>query len=89
MSYKEIDKDIWENISERLKREIGQSAFENWLKPLKFIEISDKRAIFRSPTGFIGDWVNRNYGEKIVSAFQSDGFQIDRLEFMSITHPRG
>ena len=24
MSYKEIDKDIWENISERLKREIGQ-----------------------------------------------------------------
>ena len=89
MSYKEIDKDIWESISERLKGEIGQSAFENWLKPLKFIEISDKRAIFRSPTGFIGDWVNRNYGEKIVSAFQSDGFQIDRLEFMSITHPRG
>ena len=89
MSYKEIDKDIWESISERLKREIGQSAFENWLKPLKFIEISDKRAIFRSPTGFIGDWVNRNYGEKIVSAFQSDGFQIDRLEFMSIIQPRG
>ena len=89
MSYKEIDKDIWESISERLKGEIGQSAFENWLKPLKFIEISDKRAIFRSPTGFIGDWVNRNYGEKIVSAFQSDGFQIDRLEFMSIIQPRG
>ena len=89
MSYKEIDKDIWESISERLKREIGQSAFENWLKPLKFIEIADKRATFRSPTGFIGDWVNRNYGEKIVSAFQSNGFQIDRLEFMSITQPRG
>ena len=89
MSYKEIDKDIWESISERLKREIGQSAFENWLKPLKFIEISDKRATFRSPTGFIGDWVNRNYGEKIVSAFKSDGFQIDRLEFMSTIQPRG
>ena len=88
MSYKEIDKDIWENISEKLKREIGQSAFENWLKPIKFIEISDKRAKFRSPTGFIGDWVNRNYGEKIVSAFQSDGFQIDRLEFISIIEPR-
>ena len=89
MSYQEIDKDIWESISERLKREIGQSAFENWLKPLKFIEIADKRATFRSPTGFIGDWVNRNYGEKIVSAFQSNGFQIDRLEFMSIIQPRG
>ena len=88
MSYKEIDKDIWESISERLKREIGQSTFENWLKPLKFIEISDKMAKFRSPTGFIGDWVNRNYGEKIVSAFQSAGFQIDRLEFMSIIQPR-
>lgn len=88
MSYQEIDKDIWESISERLKREIGQSAFENWLKPLKFIEILDKRAKFRSPTGFIGDWVNRNYGEKIVSAFQSDGYQIDRLEFMSIIETR-
>ena len=76
MSYKEIDKDIWESISERLKREIGQSAFENWLKPIKFIEISDKRAKFRSPTGFIGDWVNRNYGEKSLALFSLTVFRL-------------
>ena len=69
MSQKEINEDIWEHVSKKLKDEIGQSAFDNWLQPLKFLGVDERIASFKPPTRFIGEWVNRNYGEKILQAF--------------------
>ena len=81
MSQKEINEDIWERVSKKLKDEIGQSAFDNWLQPLIFLGIEERIASFKPPTRFIGEWVNRNYGEKILRAFTSNGVEIDRLAF--------
>ena len=88
MSHKELEKKIWTDISERLKVDLGKSAFENWIKPLNLTEIDKKTAFFVSPTGFIGDWVNRNYGEKIIEVMWECGFEVDRLKFSSGLSPR-
>ena len=88
MSHKELEKKIWTDISERLKVDLGKSAFENWIKPLNLTEIDKKTAVFVSPTGFIGDWVNRNYGEKIIEVMWECGFEVDRLKFSSGLSPR-
>lgn len=88
MSHKELEKKIWTDISERLKVDLGKSAFENWIKPLNLAEIDKKTAFFVSPTGFIGDWVNRNYGEKIIEVMWECGFEVDRLKFSSGLSPR-
>jgi len=88
MSHKELEKKIWTDISERLKVDLGKSAFENWIKPLNLTEIDKKTAFFISPTGFIGDWVNRNYGEKIIEVMWECGFEVDRLKFSSGLSPR-
>ena len=88
MSHKELEKKIWTDISERLKADLGKSAFENWIKPLNLTEIDKKTAFFISPTGFIGDWVNRNYGEKIIEVMWECGFEVDRLKFSSGLSPR-
>ncbi len=81
MSHKEINENLWECVSKQLSDELGQSAFDNWLKPLKFEGINERIASFKSPTSFIGEWVNRNYGEKILRAFSGNGAEIDRLAF--------
>ena len=88
MSHKELEKKIWTDISERLKVDLGKSAFENWIKPLNLTEIDKKTAFFVSPTGFIGEWVNRNYGEKIIEVMWECGFEVDRLKFSSRLSPR-
>ena len=88
MSHKELEKKIWTDISERLKVDLGKSAFENWIKPLNLTEIDKKTAFFVSPTGFIGEWVNRNYGEKIIEVMWECGFEVDRLKFSSGLSPR-
>ena len=36
-----FNSDIWEKIKQKLKKEVGETAFNNWLKQLKF-NSSDK-----------------------------------------------
>ena len=43
--------------------------------------IDASKANFGTPTKFIGDWVDRNYGDSIKFEFAKQGFDIERLVF--------
>ena len=71
----------WDNICSYLKQEVGLSAYKSWITPLKLCNIEGSVARFIVPTIFIGNWVSRNYGQKIYDAFKNEGIIIDKLEF--------
>ena len=55
----------WYRVSSRLKAEIGETAYENWLKPLRVREISGSEVRIAVPSRFMRDWVVANYGERL------------------------
>ncbi|PPR41189.1 MAG: Chromosomal replication initiator protein DnaA [Alphaproteobacteria bacterium MarineAlpha5_Bin12] len=60
-----FNSDIWEKIKQKLKKEVGETAFNNWLKQLKF-NSSDKEILTVSvPTKFLRDWIATHYADKI------------------------
>tara|TARA_B100000579_G_C22797538_1_gene837972 strand:- start:47 stop:1435 length:1389 start_codon:yes stop_codon:yes gene_type:complete len=60
-----FNSDIWEKIKQKLKKEVGETAFNNWLKQLKF-NSSDKETLTVSvPTKFLRDWIATHYADKI------------------------
>ena len=60
-----FNSDIWEKIKQKLKKEVGETAFNNWLKQLKF-NSSDKETLTLSvPTKFLRDWIATHYADKI------------------------
>ena len=71
----------WISICSRLEQEVGESAYRSWIAPLKLVSVKESLAKFTVPTVFIGNWVLRNYGDKICDAFKKDGLDIERLEF--------
>ncbi|PQM63067.1 MAG: chromosomal replication initiator protein DnaA [Rhodobacteraceae bacterium] len=71
----------WVNICTYLEKEVGPSAYKSWIIPLKLYEIEGSVAKFEVPTVFIGNWVSRNYGQKIYDGFKKQGVIIERLEF--------
>ena len=75
--------DSWIKICDKLKRELGKNAYKNWIEPINLLNIENGVAIFEAPTIFIGDWVQRNYGDKISDNFHQIGIKIDRLKFVS------
>lgn len=77
--------DVWESVQNRLRKDLGADAFKNWIEPLQFEGLDGAVARFRAPTGFLGNWVSRNYADKIVGLFAEFGVQIERSEFVAGT----
>jgi len=55
----------WYRVTSRLKAEIGETAYENWLKPLRVREINGSEVRIAVPSRFMRDWVVANYSERL------------------------
>jgi len=76
-----MTEDGWGEVRAKLQSTLGEAAYTNWIEPLRLIKTEGKVAVFATPTKFIGNWVNRNYGVRICELMRREGEQIDRLEF--------
>ena len=73
--------EIWPSIKLALRKTVGEAAFTNWINPLELTSVDASKANFATPTKFIGDWVDRNYGDSIKFEFAKHGLHVDRLVF--------
>ena len=55
----------WYRICGRLKAEIGESAFQNWVKPIKFSDFDGTEVNLAVPSRFMRDWVLANYLDRL------------------------
>ena len=55
----------WERICDRIRPEIGEPAFQSWLKPMTVREVLDGVVRISVPTRFMRDWVVAHYAERL------------------------
>jgi chromosomal replication initiator protein len=77
----------WTRVRAELMRTLGKDAFQNWIDPLVFRGADHGVVAFDAPTGFIGAWVDRNYGDSIRRLFIRDGVNVVRIEFGVANRP--
>ena len=71
----------WEAIRGELQKSVGKNNYTNWIEPLEFSELSDGVATFLVPTQFMGNWVSRNFGDKILHQLSAAGAPVTRVAF--------
>jgi len=76
-----MTEETWGQIQQNLLQSVGKNNFVNWIEPLEFSECTDGVATFFVPTNFMGDWVSRNFGDKILAEIVKTGTAVTRLEF--------
>ena len=55
----------WYRVSSRLKAEIGEAAFDNWVKPITVGDQSGSEIRLAVPSRFMRDWVVANYLDRL------------------------
>jgi chromosomal replication initiator protein len=55
----------WYRVCSRLKAEIGDAAYDSWLKPVTIRGRQGGEVTISVPTRFIRDWIKTNYGERL------------------------
>lgn len=77
-----MDNELWGRLKNELVKEVGQNNFTNWIEPLEFSTFDAGVVTFFVPTNFMGDWVQRNFGDKILHLFKSHNHPVQRVNFV-------
>jgi len=80
--------DTWVELREDLRAQVGKDNYTTWIEPLHLSAFSDGVARFSVPTSFFGDWVSRNFADKIMLQLKRSGARVDRVEFALDKTPR-
>ena len=70
----------WTRIRALLRAEVGDAAFNSWLKPLTLGEILGSRLRIAVPTRFMRDWIEQNYGTKLTEFWKEENPNISQVE---------
>jgi len=72
---------VWNDVQAALKAGMSATSFSSWIEPLELKHLEDKVAIFEVPTGFIGNYVDQNFGDQIIYQLNRHEQQVQRLRF--------
>ena len=72
----------WTRIRARLRADVGEAAFNSWLKPLTLGEMLGTRLRIAVPTRFMRDWIEKNYGDQLTEFWQEENTGVARVEII-------
>ncbi len=72
----------WTRIRARLRADVGDAAFNSWLKPLTLGEMLGDRLRIAVPTRFMRDWIEQNYGDQLGEYWQEENAGVSQVEII-------
>ena len=69
----------WYRVCSRLKAEIGDSAFDNWVKPLKVSEVEGSEVNLAVPSRFMRDWILANYLDRLKELWHGENSSVQSV----------
>lgn len=69
----------WERVCSKFKDEFGQQAFATWLNQLGYNGFDGGTVELTAPTKFVRDWIQRNYGPRLMDFFHAEDSRVKSL----------
>jgi chromosomal replication initiator protein len=69
----------WQRVRSKLRDELGDRAYQNWLHPLTLTGIEGGEVKLAAPSRFLRDWVLSRYGERIRTLWSAENPAVLRI----------
>ena len=70
----------WESVCGRLREEVGEAAYQSWLKPMSVREMTGSQIRLSVPTRFMQDWVVAHYADRLSALWQVENPEVDSVD---------
>ncbi len=70
----------WSEISVKLRSEIGEAAYQSWIKPISVRDKNGSTIRISVPTRFMSDWVSAHYSERLKELWQGHDCTISAID---------
>jgi len=74
--------DKWGQVRKALKEKVGHSNYVTWIEPLRFSDLTDGVLTLNVQSNFMGNWVDRYFGDSIIREVEANGSVVRRLAFV-------
>ena len=81
-SFLDFNEKKWPLLKKDLKKIVGNTAYNNWLKQLSFISNKENTITLSVPTKFLRDWIVNNYSDKIKNECNKYIGNIEAIKFV-------
>jgi chromosomal replication initiator protein len=72
----------WNKVLSRLRAEIGEAAYQGWLKPIVVREERGGHVVVAVPTRFMRDWVAAHYLDKMVRYWNAENPAVAAIDIV-------
>ena len=69
----------WARVCSKFKKEFGQQAYTTWLGQLGYNGLDGGTVELTAPTKFVRDWIQRNYGPRLMDFFHAEDARVKSL----------
>ncbi len=70
---------IWTRAISAAELELGKECVDQWIRPVDLKRIDDELAVLATSTSFLADWVERNYGRKLLQFLRTAAPGVERV----------
>jgi chromosomal replication initiator protein len=74
------EQDRWVRVKGRLRAEIGEDVFSSWFARMDLEGLQEGTVRLSVPTRFLKSWIQSHYAEKLLSCWQSEENEVNRIE---------
>jgi chromosomal replication initiator protein len=75
----------WEAVCGRLRSEVGEAAYQSWLKPMAVREMADGQVRLSVPTRFMQDWIVTHYADRLCSLWQGENPRVSGVDIVVLS----
>ncbi|MBS28313.1 MAG: chromosomal replication initiator protein DnaA [Alphaproteobacteria bacterium] len=72
----------WTRVRAKLRSDVGDAAFNSWLKPLTMGDFNAGRLRVAVPTRFMRDWIDQNYGARLNELWADENENVKSVEII-------
>jgi chromosomal replication initiator protein len=70
------------HVKNRLKDEVGDAAYRNWLRPLSLSSLEGSELVLGVPSRVVRDWVRTNYADRLRTLWSRENPAVKSVEVM-------
>ena len=70
----------WASVCSRLRMEIGEAAYQSWVKPMTVRGVRDGQVRISVPTRFMRDWVVAHYADRLFTLWNGEDAAIRAVD---------
>src|SRR5437763_15740038 len=76
----DMEQDRWSRVKGRLRSSVGEDVYSSWFARMDLESVQPESVRLSVPTGFLKSWIQAHYAERVLTCWQAEMPELERVD---------